>query len=106
MKKPELTEEQSAAMREPNPEFPRDLEEFRRVTAAAEEEFVALVDPNTLTEKEIASLAKFGESVEDHFADYDVDPGDTGGAVTSTAMDIEREAADENTEGKTTSVNP
>ena len=92
-------------MREPNPELPRDLEEFRRVTAAAEDEFSALVGPNTLTEQEIASLAKFGESVEDHFADYDADPGYTGSA-SSTAMDIAEGAADEKTEGKIASANP
>ena len=40
-KKPELTEAQIAAMREPNPELPRDLEEFRRVTANAQDEFSA-----------------------------------------------------------------
>ena len=94
-------------MREPNPELPRDLEEFRRVTAATEDEFVAVVGPIMLTEKEVENLAKFGESVEDHFADYDEDAGDTGGASASTAMDIEGEAAGKKTEEKTTGpVNP
>ena len=104
-KKPELTEEQIAAMREPNPELPRDFEEFRRVTAKAQDEFSALVDPDMLTEQEVANLTKFGESVEDHFADYDVDPGDTG-AASSAAMEIAEGAADEKTEEKTASVDP
>ena len=72
-------------MQKPNLELPRDLDEFRRVTANARDEFSALVDPNMLSEQELASVTKYGESVEDHFADYDVDPGETG-ASSSTVM--------------------
>ena len=72
-------------MQKPNPELPCDLDEFRRVTAKARDEFSVLIDPNMLTPQELASVTKYGESVGDQFADYDEDPGDTG-ASSSTAM--------------------
>ena len=71
-------------MQKPNPELPRDLDELRRVTANARDEFSVLIDPNMLTPQELASVTKYGESVEDHFADYDEDLGDTGASSSTT----------------------
>ena len=46
-------------------------------------------------------MTKYGESVEDHFADYDVDPGDIG-ASSSTMMETTKGTADD----KPASVDP
>ena len=80
-------------MRKPNPELPRDLDEFRRVTANAQDDLSALVDPDMLTDKRACELVEVWRVGADRFADYDIDPGNTG-ATSSTMLKTTAGAAD------------
>ena len=102
IKGPELSPEQYEALREPTPGLPSDLSEFQRIVAHAKDEFVQLINKAELTEKEIAGVARFGESIEDFdFASDDFNKGKAGSASSGTAAVVAKTGEAETTAEKT-----